>query len=306
MKNNSHKKQSNINNEESNEAVGLTPVPLIDGLEEIEHNLKFLTQKGEVNYGIEILDDAVGFIMPGTVTVIAACPNVGKSLLAQIVCNNIAKLGEKVLYCSCEMSAGQLMMRELKRQIGTSNRQLLEGYKQHPGTVLGILDKFRTDEQVDFVHNIRVVDIGDAHIDNLIKTFEENPDYKYIIVDYVQALEGDGYDERNQFNDISKKLKTYALRKNVSIIECSQIPKSNENENRTQKEGINFQKLKALGSGKWEADADIVIKMVEVIEDNYTYVLINLSKNRLEGLKNATYKYTKTPRLTFKLISKGY
>lgn len=228
------------------------------------------------------------------------------SLIAQSEACSIAKQGEKVLFCSCEMSPGQLMSRELKKCMGVSNKQLLDGYKKNPNNVSKALNRFKEDEQFNYLNNILILDICDQHIDNLIKTFDNYKDYKYIIVDYVQSLKGTGDDERTQFKDISRKLKTYALRNNVSIIACGQIPKSNENENRTSREGVNFQKLKALGAGNWEQDADLAIKMVEELEGNQTYVLINLSKNRLGELKNVTYKYQKTPRLEFKLISKGY
>jgi len=302
------KNEININDIEQQEdkATLLTPVPILDGLEEIEHNLKYLTQTGEIKFSLEILDDATGFIFPGSITLILACPNVGKSLIAQSEACSIAKQGEKVLFCSCEMSPGQLMLRELKKCMGVSNKQLLDGYKKNSNNVSKALNRFKEDEQFNYLNNILILDICDQHIDNLIKTFDNYKDYKYIIVDYVQSLKGTGDDERTQFKDISRKLKTYALRNNVSIIACGQIPKSNENENRTSREGVNFQKLKALGAGNWEQDADLAIKMVEELEGNQTYVLINLSKNRLGELKNVTYKYQKTPQLEFKLISKGY
>lgn len=284
------------------------PIPLTDGIEEIKQSLKFRSEKGDVTYGIEILDDACGFIPPGTVTLIMACPNVGKSLCAQQIANNIAKQGHKVLICSCEMSAGQLMLRELKRTMGVSNKQLLEGYKKNPSSIINILDKYIDDDQFKYLENIQVLDIGDMYIDELIKilNMDDYKKYRYIIVDYVQRLKGVGDTEYNQFKDISQKLHTFAMRTRRCIIECSQIPKTNENDSRTQKNGINFQTLRAKGAGNFEEDADIAIKMAEELEGNELYVLINLSKNRCDGLKCVTYKYQKTPRLEFKLISKGY
>lgn len=298
-------KQEKIDNEKIEKNNIILPVPLIDGIEEIKQNLNFLTQTGEVKYGIEILDDATGFILPGTITIIAACPNVGKSLVAQIIANTIAKQGKKVLYCSCEMSPGQLMMREMRRQMGTSNKQLLDGYKKNPGMIDDLLDNFIKDKRFDYLNNILVQDICDMHVDNLIEIFETYKDYKYIIVDYIQSLKGTGVDERTEFKYISKALQTFTRRTNRCVIECSQIPKTNENESRSKKEGVNFQTLKAKGAGNWEEDADIVIKMAEELEGNVPYILINLSKNRCEGLKFCTYKYQKTPKLEMKLISKG-
>lgn len=280
------------------------PIPFLDGIEQIKHTLKFLTQTGDVKYGIEILDDSLDFITPGTVTLISATPNTGKSLIAQIICNNIAKQGQKVMYCSCEMSAGQLMLREFVRTMGVTKRQLVEGYKTHPDSIVRILDIMEDKNDFDYLKNIIVQDIGSIHIDDLIKIYDDYNDFKYIIVDYVQNLKGDGADERNQFIDISKKLHNYAIRTGKSIIECAQIPKMTETEARTGK-GIDFHKLRPMGSNQWEQDCDVLIKMAEDLEENQRYILINLYKNRLGGKKMITYKYIIDSRLNFVLQSRG-
>lgn len=230
--------------------------------------------------------------------------NTGKSLIAQIICNNIAKQGQKVMYCSCEMSAGQLMLREFVRTMGVTKRQLVEGYKTHPNSIVQILDIMEDKDDFDYLKNIMVQDIGSIHIDDLIKIYDDYDDFKYIIVDYVQNLKGDGADERNQFIDISKKLHNYAIRTGKSIIECAQIPKMTETEARTGK-GIDFHKLRPMGSNQWEQDCDVLIKMAEDLEENQRYILINLYKNRLGGKKMITYKYIIDSRLNFVLQSRG-
>lgn len=298
MKNNN--KNSQLNNSTSENFM---PVPILDGIEEIKNTLEFLTQTGEIKYGIEILDDFLDFIIPGTVTLISATANTGKSLVAQIICNNIAKQGQKVMYCSCEMSAGQLLLRELTRTMGVTKKQLIEGYKQNPDSILRTLGIMQEKSNFNYLQNIKVQDIGSIHIDDLIDIYDSHNDYKYIIVDYVQNLKGDGPDERTQFIDISKKLHNYAIRTGKSIIECAQIPKMTEVESKTMK-GIDFHKLRPMGSNQWEQDCDVLIKMVEDLEENKRYILINLYKNRLGGQKLMTYKYQITPRLEFKLIAR--
>lgn len=226
------------------------------------------------------------------------------SLTAQLVATNIAKQGKKVLIASCEMSAGQLMSREMVKEANITNKGLLEVYKKDPNMANRILDKFEEDESYDYLKNIKIMDICGIHVDELIKIFDVFDDYRYIIVDYVQRIGGTGDSEYKQLCDVSYKLHTYAMRTRKSIIECSQIPKTNENDARTQKNGVNFQLLRAKGAGNFEEDADIVIKMVEELEGNTPYVLINLFKNRCGGTKAITYKYEKI-RLNLVLKSKG-
>lgn len=282
------------------------PVPFFDGLEEIRNDLKIRTATGSKTYGIEILDDGCEFIRPGTVTLIMACPNVGKSLLAQNIATHLAKQGEKVLFSSCEMSPGLLMERELKKTIGVSAKQLLDGYKQSPTAVNSTLDSIPENPDFDYINNILIQDIGGIDVDTLIETYNQNPEYKYIIVDYIQRIKGNGSSEYEQLKDVSYKLQIYAMETRRVIIECSQIPKSNENDSRSMRDNmVNFTTLKAKGAGNMEEDAHVAIKMAEFRDDTGRYVLINLSKNKYGTLKDVTYKYLITPRLEFKLISKG-
>ena len=106
------------------------PVPLLDGIEEIRQDFEERIAQGDVVYGIEILDDCVETIRKGSITFLIARANVGKSNVAQIIALNLAKQGKKVLICSCEMGAGLLMERQLRRMTGISSKQLRELYEK--------------------------------------------------------------------------------------------------------------------------------------------------------------------------------
>ena len=281
------------------------PIPFMDGIEEICRDLKTRTEKGSITYGVEILDECCEYIRPGTVTLIMATPNTGKSLIAQQIAVNIAKQGQNVIFSSCEMSAGLLMERELKKIAGVTTYQLVEGYKKSPDGINKMLNSFMQDKNYDYIQRIQVQDIGGIHIDDLLKIYDMNPDCKYFIVDYIQRVKGDGNTEYEQLKDVSYKLQIYAMENKKSIMVCAQIPKTNENECRSAKDSsVNFQMLKAKGAGNMEEDAHIGIKMAEQLEGNQRYVLINLSKNKYGSKKFVTYKYQITPRLEFKLIAR--
>ena len=116
---------NNNNNNEQFKRV-YKPVPLLEGIEEIRQDFEERIAQGDVVYGIEILDDCVETIRKGSITFLIARANVGKSNVAQIIALNLAKQGKKVLICSCEMGAGLLMERQLKRMTGIGTKQLRE------------------------------------------------------------------------------------------------------------------------------------------------------------------------------------
>lgn len=275
------------------------PRPFLCGLDEIKQDLIIRNQVGDTTYGIEILDDAVEYIRPATVTLIMACPNVGKSLLAQNIACHIAQQGRKVLFCSCEMTSGLLMERQLKQLMALDSKQLLETYSKSPSMIDKIFKSIKEDKQYDYLKDIYILDIGGIHVDELLNVFEEYSDIDYIIVDYIQRVKGTGDSEYEQLCDVSYKLQIYAMDNLKGMIVCSQIPKRIESENRTQK-GIDFTKLSAKGAGNMEEDAHVAIKMAEDIgSDGKKYVLMHLSKNKYGSVKFLTYKYIIDQRLNF-------
>lgn len=275
------------------------PKPFLCGLDEIKQDLIIRSQKGDTTYGVEILDDAVDYIRPATVTLIMACPNVGKSLLAQNMACHIAKQGKKVLFCSCEMTSGLLMERQLKQLMALDSKQMLETYEACPSALDKIFESIQNDEQYKYLKNIQILDIGGIHIDQLLQVFDEHQEFEFIIVDYIQRIKGDGDSEYQQLGDVSYKLQIYAMNNLKGMIVCSQIPKTIESDNRTQK-GIDFTKLRAKGAGNMEEDAHVAIKMAEDIgPDGLKYVLMHLSKNKYGNVKFLTYRYRIDQRLNF-------
>lgn len=282
------------------------PVPFLNGLDEIKQDLIMRNKSGDTTYGVEILDDCVQYIRPSTITLIMAVPNCGKSLLAQNIACHIAKQDKKVIFCSCEMTVGLLMERELKKTLAIDSKQLLEIYEKSPSLVDTMVKPMLNDKSYDYLKNISVLDIGGISITELLEVLDEYPDYEYVIVDYIQRVKGRGESEYEQLKDVSYTLQIYAMNSGKSIIECSQVPKTVESDSRSVKNGVDFTKLRAKGAGNPEEDAHVAIKMAEdFLPDGKRCVLINLSKNKYGDLKNITYKYMIDPRLNFKLLEKG-
>lgn len=96
---------TNSNNNNKVRKKKLRPVPLLDGIQEIKNDFECRIKQGTVQYGIEILDDAVNTIRDGSMTFIIAAPNTGKavSLTTKVltpkgwVLNKDIKVGDLVI-----------------------------------------------------------------------------------------------------------------------------------------------------------------------------------------------------------------
>lgn len=272
-------------------------VPMLDGIEEIKQDLIETNTDGDIVYGVEILDDYVETIRKGTITGITARPNTGKSLLSQIIANNIGKQGKKVLICSCEMGAGMLMERQILNLTGQSKYKLKQVYKYSQSQANFILDSVRKNNEYDYLNNIAVSQTGGATVYDLIDLFNNAPEYEYIVVDYVQRIRGKGTEYEVISNAVAE-LQAYARETGKRIILCSQGKRSGG------KDGNTDAASQSKGSGSMEEDCDVGLLLSESDEDSEEkYILMILYKNRF-GKKKITYKYKLTDRLDFILVDK--
>lgn len=82
-----------------------------------------------------------GGIVPGSVTLVAGEPGIGKSTLLLQTASNIASAGNKVLYISGEESTGQIRLRA--RRIGANSPHLLLASTTDLGTALALIEENR-------------------------------------------------------------------------------------------------------------------------------------------------------------------
>ena len=275
------------------------PVPLLDGIEEIRQDFEERIAQGDVVYGIEILDDCVETIRKGSITFLIARANVGKSNVAQIIALNLAKQGKKVLICSCEMGAGLLMERQLKRMTGIGTKQLRELYEKSRDKANYVLDSV-FDSRFDYLRNVDICETGGATVDDIISMLDCFPEYHYIVIDYIQRVRGQGK-EYEVITNAARELQTYARQTGKAMIICSQANRASEGDAKKDTMAI-----RGKGSGSIEEDADVGITLMELVEGMKKNILVTLFKNRYGDKKNITYKYSITPRLTLKLEDSDY
>lgn len=282
------------------------PVPLLDGIEEIKQDFEERLEQGDITYGIEILDDAVQTVRKGSMTFIIAAPNTGKSLFGLKIAIHFAKQGKRVLICSCEMGAGLLMEREIKRVAGIGMNDLKNLYASRRDTANKIMDSFIESSEYEYMKRIDICETGGATVQDIIGMLEADQNYDAVVVDYIQRIKGIG-SEYEVITDAARELQTYAREKKIYMICCSQANRQSGSEAQTTEKGqkvIDGSRIRGKGSGSIEEDADVGITLMELHENLQKFILVTLFKNRYGSIKNISYKYKLDDRLNLILVSK--
>lgn len=281
------------------------PVKLLDGIEEIKQDFEERIAQGDTTYGIEILDDAVETIRKGSITFIIAAPNTGKSLCGQTIAVHLAKQNKKVLICSCEMGAGLLMERQIKQLLGVSSGELRKYYSSDKTNATKLMDELIESDQYRYLNNIYISETGGATIEDIKQLMDIFPEFEYVIIDYIQRIRGNGTEYENITN-AARELQTYARDTGRKLIVCSQASRQSSTDARQGKE-LDPSRIRGKGSGSIEEDGDVGLSLIEDPTNNTSdkIILFTLFKNRYGSLKNISYRYKLSPRLTFDLIQRN-
>lgn len=284
----------------------LEPVPLLDGIEEIKQDFEERIEQGDVTYGVEILDDCVETIRKGSTTFIIAAPNSGKSLLGQYIAENLARQGKLVMICSCEMGAGLLMERQIKKIAGVTNKELKRLYEDRRDTANKIMDDLIVNDKYSHLQNISICETGGATVYDIIDLMDCFPEFQYIVIDYIQRIRGVGT-EYEIITNAARELQTYARQTGKCFIVCSQASRvNNDTYNNKDNTNKNVNKIRGKGSGSIEEDADVGLSL---LADNKPsgekFLLMTLFKNRYGSKKDITYKYRLDDRLNLTLQQRG-
>lgn len=180
--------------------------------------------ESNVKTGFYKIDDAMGGLEPGDVTVVAARPGCGKSAFATQIVENVAKQGGKVGYFNLEMRESQIYERFI------SHSQEIEL------TRLKRAKTFLGDEQDHFTKKNREIEkynvtvVSNCFTVRKIKAECRHQNYDLIVIDYMQLIEGDKkHGSRNEeVGAISREIKKLAMELNVHIIVLSQLNRASE------------------------------------------------------------------------------
>jgi replicative DNA helicase len=219
-----------------------------------------------IRTGFADLDHMLTGLQPGTLTIVAARPGMGKTSLALDIARHVAGTQRKnVAIFSLEMSKQELMDRVIAGQLG------IDGWKLKKGD-LSPEDFARMGQLFDGLreHPIYLDDDPDTSLSNLrSKARRQQLEHglDLLVIDYLQLVEVTdrsvaGENRTQQVSHISRSLKNLARELGCPIIALSQLSRSVEQRNPPIPVLSDLRE-----SGSIEQDADIVLMLYR--EDEY-------------------------------------
>ncbi len=212
--------------------------------------------KDEISTGIKELDRAIIGLRPGKMFVVAARPSMGKTALADTIRRSVLAQGYGVIQFNLEMSAEEILERELAYQSQTNLRKILaakdlsEDDIQRIGSVAGTAVGGRW-----FIDDRTYSIAGIKRRSRLLAGRMARSGIKVglVILDYIQ-LAGENGDGREQsVAAISRGCKLLAKELGCTVMALSQLNRSCEN-----REDRRPMMSDLRESGSIEQDADIV------------------------------------------------
>jgi replicative DNA helicase len=196
-------------------------------------------RKNKIAFGIEALDDVIGGVGPGTMTVLGGTTGVGKSSLILFMAMEMAQNGHRPGIVSCEDPEEVWGARLLaywsylpsRVVFGADNLdmtqdELVEAMENAEKAIIG-----RTDTPIHFRY-----EIGSeaSSILGAVHSLARKDNCDIVFVDYIQAIRVDARASRydKAVSDIAKQLKGTCHRLGVPLILGSQLARNRENPTR--------------------------------------------------------------------------
>ena len=227
----------------------------------VENKDKYFNEsvgEGGIKIGLAQLDDALGELERGDVTVVAARPAVGKSALTTQIIGNMAKRGLKVAYFNLEMNDKQVYERFISRlaEIGLTRIRRAKAFLGDEQERFNQANEEMSDYQLWVASG--TVSPRD------IKAECRHQDFDVIVVDYLQLLTPDsqGRGRSEEVGSISRALKAIAGDLKTHVIALSQINRLSESKDTKEPTMAELRE-----SGAIEQDASSIIMLWNMSED---------------------------------------
>lgn len=266
---------------------------LQDNKESRSKSLKQIVKENKDNYfnenvganlvktGFYHLDDCLGGLEGGDITIIGARPAVGKSAFVSQMIENMAKKGYRVGYYNLEMNESQVYERFVSRLAELS----LTRVRRAKSFLGGEEEAFNKANEEMSDYDV-VISTGSKSISE-VRAESRHQRFDVIIIDYLQLIKADRrYANRaSEVGEISKSIKALASELHVPIILLSQLNRVSE-----QKETKEPTMAELRESGDIEQDASNIILMWNLSDKNRAFKGLKVEKHRQgenlrEGLK---------------------
>lgn len=251
-------------------------------------------EKDYLYVGIRKIDEAVGGIDPGDITIIAARPAVGKSAIVLQMAKEISRKGKRVGYFNMEMNNAQVYERIIAAESGVGVQKIRHDTSAN-----------KTDFELFMNANKELLSMTNLHVYKGSRTVAGirqkviKDKLEVVIIDYVQLITPGGNRGSNrtaEVGDISRGLKCLATDYKIPIIGLSQLNRASEQ--KTTKEPT---MAELRESGSLEQDASNILLMWNPEEGNERKKTIKVEKAR-NGRREKIDLEFDGPHMTFKAI----
>lgn len=237
--------------------------------------------ENRIKTGFYNLDDCLGGLEGGDVTIVAARPAVGKSALVAQMIGNMAKKGYKVAYYNLEMNNSQVY----ERLVSTASQIGLTRIRRAKAFLNGEKEQFEKANEELEKYDVTVYDGSSSVLD--IKSDCRHQKYDVIFIDYLQLITPDRKfgNRASEVGDISKGIKSLARELQVPVIALSQLSRVSE-QNATKEPTMS----ELRESGDIEQDASNIILMWN-LDDEHKYKGLKVDKCRQGELMREALKF---------------
>ena len=227
--------------------------------------------KNLVKTGFYKLDDCLGGLEGGDITVIGARPGVGKSAIVTQIIGQMAKKGYRVGYFNLEMNESQVYERFVSRLAELS----LTRVRRAKSFLGGEEEAFNKANEEMAGYDV-IISTGSKSVSE-VKAESRHQRFDVIVIDYLQLIKADRrYANRaSEVGDISKSIKGLASELHVPIILLSQLNRVSES-----KETKEPTMAELRESGDIEQDASNIILMWNVSDKNRSFKGLKVEKQR--------------------------
>lgn len=244
---------------------------LEETIDEIEENSKNPNMLSGLSTGFKNIDDYTNGLQNGSMTILAAQPSKGKTMLMLNIADNIGCVQKlPVIIFSLEMPYNQLCKRSLSRFCNI-NSELIFKNKMTPNEWQKCSDGINMlSSSKVFINDKSAINIFQMR--SYAKKIRNQNGLSAIFVDYLGLMNGDGENETLRLGNISKGLKSLARDLNIPVFVLCQLNRDVSKR---------FDKKPVLsdirGSGNIEQDADTVMFLYN---DENSFHMLNIAKNR--------------------------
>ena len=223
-----------------------------------------------IKTGFYKLDDALGGLEGGDITIIGARPSVGKSALVTQIIANVASRNARVGYFNLEMNESQVYERFVARMAKLSLTRV-----RRAKTFLGGEEEAFAKANEQLANYDVVISTGSKSVRD-IKTASRHMKFDLIVIDYLQLIKADKSfaNRASEVGEVSKAIKGLAMELNVPIILLSQLSRGVESRDVKEPQLSDLRE-----SGDIEQDASNVIFIWNMSDDKKCKGM-SVAKNR--------------------------